>query len=336
LLPALAAAFGPDLIVSQHGADSHAWDPLAHLNVTTTGHGRAARLVDQLAHRYARGRWLATGGGGYDAYRVVPRTWSLTWLAGAHLEVPASTADAWRDRWTAEATRYGQVPLPAAFDDGEIDDGDLDREGATLEEAAQDVAALARRATVPRLLTEAIDRGWWNPMVPASGSTPMTPDQTAGTPTILRSVDVDTWARLTLQPGVAAPADPASAHRLIGAGLVSDPPARASAAVVGSSVVGLAVSAPADPRDGAMELLGLGVAPAFRRQGLAGRLLAAHAVSGTLATVTLAERDVVEPLERGLRESIARRLLEGAGFVVKPVDGATQSVDPMAIAARLP
>ncbi len=31
LLPELAAAFGPDLVVSQHGADSHLWDPLAHL-----------------------------------------------------------------------------------------------------------------------------------------------------------------------------------------------------------------------------------------------------------------------------------------------------------------
>ena len=46
LLPELAAAFGPDLIVSQHGADSHAWDPLAHLRVTTTAMGEAARLVD--------------------------------------------------------------------------------------------------------------------------------------------------------------------------------------------------------------------------------------------------------------------------------------------------
>ena len=53
-LPVLAAAFGPDLIVSQHGADSHAWDPLAHLHVTTTAHGKAARLVDAVAHRYAR------------------------------------------------------------------------------------------------------------------------------------------------------------------------------------------------------------------------------------------------------------------------------------------
>ena len=73
LLPELAAAFGPDLIVSQHGADSHAWDPLAHLRVTTTAMGEAARLVDRVAHRYAGGRWLATGGGGYDVYRVVPR-----------------------------------------------------------------------------------------------------------------------------------------------------------------------------------------------------------------------------------------------------------------------
>ena len=112
LLPEVAAAFGPDIVVSQHGADSHAWDPLAHLRVTTTAMGEAARLVDAVAHRYAGGRWLATGGGGYDAYRVVPRTWSLVWLAGAHREVPDATPAAWRERWASEAARYGQAPLP--------------------------------------------------------------------------------------------------------------------------------------------------------------------------------------------------------------------------------
>ncbi len=55
--------------------------------------GEAARLVDRIAHRYARGRWLATGGGGYDVYRVVPRSWSLVWLAGAHREVPHGDPD---------------------------------------------------------------------------------------------------------------------------------------------------------------------------------------------------------------------------------------------------
>jgi acetoin utilization protein AcuC len=61
LVPEVAAAFGPDLVVSQHGADSHAFDPLAHLRVTTTAMGEVARLVDAVAHRYAGGRWLATG-----------------------------------------------------------------------------------------------------------------------------------------------------------------------------------------------------------------------------------------------------------------------------------
>ena len=72
VLPALAEAFQPEVLVSQHGADAHAFDPLAHLLVTTTAMGAAARLVDSLAHRWAGGRWLATGGGGYDVYRVVP------------------------------------------------------------------------------------------------------------------------------------------------------------------------------------------------------------------------------------------------------------------------
>jgi hypothetical protein len=117
LVPSLAAAFRPDIVVSQHGADSHAFDPLAHLRVTTTAMGEAARIVDAVAHRWAGGRWLATGGGGYDAYRVVPRSWSLVWLAGAHRDVPSQTPEAWRERWADEAARYGQAPLPETFDD---------------------------------------------------------------------------------------------------------------------------------------------------------------------------------------------------------------------------
>jgi ribosomal protein S18 acetylase RimI-like enzyme len=98
-------------------------------------------------------------------------------------------------------------------------------------------------------------------------------------------------------------------------------------------VVGAAISRV----DGAEEeLLALGVAPGQRRQGLAAGLLAAHASRerASTATVTVAERDVVEPLDAGDRASIARRLLSIAGYRVESAPGAIRSVDPSAIVAR--
>ena len=72
VVPLVAAAFRPTLLVTLNGADGHALDPLSNLQLTTEAMRRAARLLDEIAHAYAGGRWLATGGGGYDVYRVVP------------------------------------------------------------------------------------------------------------------------------------------------------------------------------------------------------------------------------------------------------------------------
>ncbi len=329
LLPELAATFAPDLIVSQHGADSHAWDPLAHLNVTTTAHGAAARLVDTIAHRSARGRWLATGGGGYDAYRVVPRTWALTWLAGAHRDVPEETPLAWRERWATEAARYGQAPLPERFDD-EPDAGLVfDAGQAAVEERAAGVAALVRRVLVPRLVQVGHDRGWWDPLAPAATRMPGNKLET-GTPTILADVDGAAWSGLTLAPQVVPPADPGAAHALLLAGLADG--ARVTAAVLGHAVVGLAASRVDGESE---ELLALGVEPSHRRQGLAGKLLEAHSTAerASTAEVTLAERDVLDPLDRADRASTARRLLERAGYRVVSAAGAIRSVDSSAIVA---
>jgi len=118
-LPPLAEAFRPEVVVSQHGADAHAFDPLAHLLVTTTAMGRLARLVDALAHQHASGRWLATGGGGYDVYRIVPRMWAHVWLAQSHLAPLGELSPAWRERWAADAEQYGQAPIPTTLDDAE-------------------------------------------------------------------------------------------------------------------------------------------------------------------------------------------------------------------------
>jgi acetoin utilization protein AcuC len=331
LLPELTAAFGPDLIVSQHGADSHAWDPLAHLRVTTTAMGEAARLVDAVAHRYSSGRWLATGGGGYDAYRVVPRAWSLVWLAGAHREAPGSTPVAWRERWAAEASRYGQVPLPIAFDDAPNAGVPVDVGQLAAETRSRETIALVRQLVVPRLLREARDRGWWDPVVgPGAGlNAAAAPGASrGGDPPVVPFVDADAWSKLHLAPQVIAPADPMAGHALILAALCDG--ALVSAAVAGALVVGLAIAGPA-ARDGRRDLLALGVAPAFRRAGLASRLLAVS--SADRAELTMSERDTFEPLDVGVRSAIATRLLTQAGFDVRSASGAIGSADPTALVA---
>ncbi len=338
LLPELAAAFGPDLIVSQHGADSHAWDPLAHLRVTTTAMGEAARLVDVVAHRYAAGRWLATGGGGYDAYRVVPRSWSLVWLAGAHRDVPDATPAGWRERWTAEGSRYGQAPLPTTFEDAANAGVEIDGSQTAAEARSVATTALVRRLVVPRLLREARDRGWWDPLgalretVPAPPAS--APSATGGAPTVLASVDGATWARLTLAPGVVAPADTTAAHALVAAGLRDG--LCATVAVDGSTVVGAALSRCGDGA-ARTDLFALGVAPAWRRAGLARQLLVVHVDSmggrDVSAELTVAERDPIDPLDGDVRRAIARRLLEGTGFRVTPAEATVRGADPGAIVA---
>ena len=117
-VPVLADAFEPTFLVSQHGCDSHALDPLAHLRLTTAAYARAVALLDSIAHRTpVNGRWVATGGGGYDVYRVVPRSWTLVWLAQVHQPIPDAVDGDWQARWASEAARFGQAPPPASFVD---------------------------------------------------------------------------------------------------------------------------------------------------------------------------------------------------------------------------
>ena len=145
MVPALAEVFRPTFLVSQHGCDSHAYDPLAHLRLTTRAYRFATQLLDDIAHEWADGRWLATGGGGYDAYRVVPRSWSLVWLAQAHREPPAELDPEWRERWEDEAAHFSQAPLPTEM---------LDPADWLAEDRPEQVAA--NRRTAERALIAAV------------------------------------------------------------------------------------------------------------------------------------------------------------------------------------
>jgi acetoin utilization protein AcuC len=99
VVPALLRAFSPEVIVSQHGCDSHFLDPLAHLAVSVDAQRAVQAMVHELAHGVAQGRWVALGGGGYEIVDVVPRSWSHLVAIAAHTPVDPQTEvpQAWRD-----------------------------------------------------------------------------------------------------------------------------------------------------------------------------------------------------------------------------------------------
>lgn len=108
VVPQLVAAFGPEVIVSQHGCDSHRDDELSHLNTSVDAQREAALSIAALADRVCGGRWLATGGGGYNIVSVVPRVWSHLMAIAAGRPVPLRTPvpEPWRE-YVRE--RHGQV-----------------------------------------------------------------------------------------------------------------------------------------------------------------------------------------------------------------------------------
>ncbi len=109
LLPSLAKSFQPDLIVSQHGCDTHEHDPLTHLSITTKGFAAAANLIHDLAHQYCDGLWLAVGGGGYEYWSVVPRSWAILWGVMSCRQLPEYLPKSWLDKWGKMAP--GPLPM---------------------------------------------------------------------------------------------------------------------------------------------------------------------------------------------------------------------------------
>jgi acetoin utilization protein AcuC len=99
VVPPLLRSFRPQLLVSQHGCDTHWLDPLANLELTIDGQRAAHAAIHRLAHEITDGRWLLTGGGGYELVQVVPRTWThlLAEAAGEPIDPAAPTPGAWRE-----------------------------------------------------------------------------------------------------------------------------------------------------------------------------------------------------------------------------------------------
>ena len=84
VLSQLGRAFRPHLLVTQLGADTHHGDPLANLSLTLAAYPRMAQILHDSAHDFAGGRWVATGGGGYQAETVVPVVWTVHFAEMCH------------------------------------------------------------------------------------------------------------------------------------------------------------------------------------------------------------------------------------------------------------
>jgi acetoin utilization protein AcuC len=108
VVPPLLRQFRPQILVSQHGCDTHWSDPLANLEITIDAQRAAHAAIHRLAHDVAGGRWLLTGGGGYQLVQVVPRTWThlLAEAAGRPIDPAAATPALWREyvEWAATET----------------------------------------------------------------------------------------------------------------------------------------------------------------------------------------------------------------------------------------
>ncbi|WP_329383538.1 acetoin utilization protein AcuC [Streptomyces sp. NBC_01716] len=100
VVPELLADFRPQALVTQHGADTHFEDPLAHLAVSLDAQRAVQASCHELAHAYVdEARWVALGGGGYSVVDVVPRSWTHLVAIAAHAPIDPKTPvpEEWRD-----------------------------------------------------------------------------------------------------------------------------------------------------------------------------------------------------------------------------------------------
>ncbi|KAB2974082.1 acetoin utilization protein AcuC [Streptomyces sp. SS1-1] len=116
VVPELLADFRPQVLVTQHGADTHFEDPLAHLAVSLDAQRAVQVACHDLAHEYADGKWLALGGGGYAVVEVVPRSWThlVAIAAGRPIEPTTLIPESWRQEVYARTRQLG----PARMTDG--------------------------------------------------------------------------------------------------------------------------------------------------------------------------------------------------------------------------
>jgi acetoin utilization protein AcuC len=132
IVPEVVRAHRPQILVTQHGCDSHQHDPLADLELSLDGQRASYLALAQLAEDLCDGRWVSTGGGGYAVLDVVPRAWThlLGIVSGQPVDPETATPQAWRDEMGEFApltmTDHGDTSY-VSFEDGYAPESRIDQ-----------------------------------------------------------------------------------------------------------------------------------------------------------------------------------------------------------------
>lgn len=137
VVPEALRAFGPQILVSQHGCDTHHSDPLADLMLTVDAQRAACLALSDWSDELCpgpdgRGRWLSVGGGGYSIIQAVPRAWThlLGVVSGEPIDPETIIPQSWRDAMGPDAPELmtdGADARFRPFEEGYDPDSPLDQ-----------------------------------------------------------------------------------------------------------------------------------------------------------------------------------------------------------------
>ena len=115
IVPIAVRKYQPEIIFLQCGADAHANDMLAHLQLTTRTYVEITRTIHELAHEVANGRLVVFGGGGYNPANVA-RTWTIVAGTLAKITLPTTSSPSWQKMFEA---MIGEKAPASIVSDGE-------------------------------------------------------------------------------------------------------------------------------------------------------------------------------------------------------------------------
>lgn len=114
VVPDLMREFAPQIIVSQHGSDSHREDPLTHMELSQDAMRYSYEMIHELAHEFCGGKWISVGGGGYTIETTVPQMWTHLIAIASHHPQFVTYSD-------------GQSPTWKSFESGWDPESEIDR-----------------------------------------------------------------------------------------------------------------------------------------------------------------------------------------------------------------